>query len=686
MAKPSPAARKRAEELSRILEYNNRKYYIENMPEISDREYDGLMKELIGLEEQFPALRTKDSPTQRVGGAPLEGFQTIVHKVPMLSLDNTYSADDLREFDARVAKVTSNYNYTVELKIDGLAIAMMFRDGIFETGATRGDGESGDDVTANLKTIQHIPLRVENKKIRSFEVRGEVYLSKQQFKKMNEEREVAGEPLFANPRNSAAGTLKQLDPKAVAKRKLDVFVYNLVDAGNYGVRTQSQALEVMKELGFPVNENIRLCKNIDEVVAYCTMWEDKRYSLPYEIDGMVIKVDEFDKQQILGMTSKSPKWAISYKFRAEQGKTKIRAIRVQVGRTGALTPVADLEPVQLAGTTVKRATLHNEEEIERKDIREGDIVMVEKAGEIIPEIVEVVKAERRSGLKKFRMPDKCPECGSKVVKYEDEAVRRCINIKCPAVLEGSILHFASRDGMDIEGLGPALVEQLLETKMIGDYADLYTLDIFKLAMLERMGTKSADNLLKGISESKDRELDRLIYSLGIRNVGGHTAEILADNFINVEELMAADEEKLSAIHEIGPVVAHCIVDFFSKKENLEVLKKLEKDGVNMKRKAARVTNNILNGAVFVFTGEMKGYTRGEAGNIVKSIGGRVSGSVSKETDYVVAGAEAGSKFDKAQKLGVRIIDEKEFMKIIKQGAKPADKDVKPKKGSQDSLF
>ncbi|PKL91743.1 MAG: DNA ligase (NAD(+)) LigA [Candidatus Goldiibacteriota bacterium HGW-Goldbacteria-1] len=670
--------KKRAEELKKQLEYHNHRYYIDAQPEISDAAYDRLMKELIDLEEANPELKTKDSPTQRVGGAPIDGFKTVAHKSPMLSLDNTYNPEDLREFDERVKKITEKYTYTVELKIDGVAIALIYKNGYFEAGITRGDGERGDDVTANVRTIISLPLKIDNRKLENIEVRGEVYLSKKQFEKINKEREAQGEALFANPRNSCAGTLKQLDPKAVARRKLAVFTYYLADAAKYGIKTQWEALEKLKGAGFPVNENVTLCKNIDEVIETCAKWEKRRNELPYEIDGMVIKVNEFDKQAILGMTQKSPRWAISYKFRAEQSMTKLKSITVQVGRTGALTPVAELEPVQLAGTTVKRATLHNEEEVERKDIREGDFVIVEKAGEIIPEVVNVVIKQRPAGLKKFKMPDKCPVCNEAVVKYEDEAVRRCINIKCPAILEGSVIHFASRDGMNIDGMGPAIIQQLLKVKMISDYADLYKLTIFDLASLERMGQKSAENAVKAIEASKGRELDRLIYSLGIRNVGTRTAEILSDNYDTLDKLSGASADELSQIHEIGPVVAGCIADFFKRRETKEVIKKLEKAGVNTTRLKERITDNVLNGAVFVFTGELVKYSRTEAGNIVKSLGGRVSSSVSKDTNYLVAGPQAGSKLDKAKKLGVKVVDEMEFLEMIKQDKKNAVKSVKPK--------
>ncbi len=681
--------KKRAEELRRQIEYHNRKYYIDAQPEISDAAYDRLMKELIDIETAHPELKTKDSPTQRVGGAPVEGFKTVKHSTPMLSLDNTYSQEELREFDARIGKITSDYSYTVELKIDGVAIALIYKNGYLEAGVTRGDGEKGDDVTENVKTIKSLPLKIDaglikNKAGEIVEVRGEVYLSKRQFEKINKERELEGETPFANPRNSAAGTLKLLDSKAVAARGLDIFAYYLVDAERYGIKTQWEALAKMKEAGFPVNKHAALCGNIDEVIKICAEWEEKRNSLPYDIDGMVIKVNEFDRQKILGITQKSPRWAISYKFRAQQAKTLLKSITVQVGRTGILTPVAELEPVRIAGTTVKRATLHNEEEVERKDIREGDMVIVEKAGEIIPEVVSVVLEERKKDSRKFKMPDKCPVCGEKSVKYEGEAARRCINIKCPAILEGSIIHFASRDGMDIEGMGPALVQQLLKAGIVKDYADLYFLKQEQIAELERMGKKSAENLIKAIEESKGRELHRLIYALGIRNVGTGTAEILSDNFDDLDKLSSASVDELSGIHEIGPVVAGCIVDFFKRKETKDVLKKLKEAGVNTKRISGRVSDNRLNGALFVFTGELEKYSRTEAENIVKSLGGRVSSSVSRETDFVVAGPGAGSKLEKARKLGVKIIDEKEFLGII--NLKKDEKREKSKKPAQGELF
>lgn len=661
--------KERIAELREKIEYHNRKYYIENSPEISDYQYDMLMKELIALEEQNPQFKSPLSPSQRVGGEPLEEFRQVTHARPMLSLDNTYSAEELRAFDERVRKITQKFTYDAELKIDGLAVSVTYEDGLFKTGATRGDGVRGDNVTVNMKTIRQIPLGIKSKdkQFLSFEARGEVYLSREQFEKINEAREKEGEPLFANPRNAAAGSLRLLDPKMVAKRGLKLFAYSLEDAESFGIKTQSEALEKLSELGLPVNPENTTCADIEEVIKFCDKWEKKRHSLPYEIDGMVIKVNEFDKQKILGFTAKSPRWAIAYKFKAEQAKTKLKAITVQVGRVGSLTPVAELEPVKLAGTIVKRATLHNEDEIIRKDIRIGDAVMVEKAGEIIPEVVSVVTEERTGKEKKFKMPKECPVCGSEVVREEGLAITRCENLKCRAQLEGRIEHFAERDAMNIEGLGPALVKQLVENKLVEDYADLYKLDIFTLANMDRMGNKSADNLLAEIEKSKKRELEALIYALGIRNVGSRTAEILADNYETLDALSAAPQEELSEIHEIGPIVARSIADFFSHKDTADIIKKLKQAGVNMKRGKKRLTTNILNGASFVFTGEMQKYSRGEASNIVKSLGGRVSSSVSKQTDYVVAGTDPGSKYDKAVKLGVKVLDEKEFLKIIKQG-------------------
>jgi len=632
----------KVDKLRKEIEYHNQKYYVDAEPEISDYDYDMLMKELIELEEKYPELKTPDSPTQRVGGEPLKEFKTVTHSVPMLSLDNTYSEEDLLEFDKRVRKVTDKYTYTVELKIDGVAIALKYKNSLLDIAITRGDGERGDDVTANIKTIRQLPLRIDNNDMffKNFEVRGEVFLSKKQFEIINEEREKEGEPLFANPRNATAGSLKLLDPKLVAKRKLNILVYYLINAKNYGINTQFEALEKLKNMGFPVSEYNKKVDSIKGVIDYCNFWEKKRAELPYVVDGVVIKVNEFSKQEILGSTGKSPRWAIAYKFKAERAKTRLKSITVQVGRTGILTPVAELEPVHLSGTIVKRATLHNEDEIEKKDIRIGDIVLVEKAGEIIPEVVGVDIKARTGAERKFKMPKICPVCGSETVKYEGEVATRCINIKCRAQLEGALIHFASRDAMDIKGLGKAIIKQLVDRKLVSDYGDLFFLDSVTLAELERMGQKSAENLIKEIEESKNKDLESLVYGMGIRNVGKHTAEILVENFSSLDKLADAKVEELNEIYEIGPVVAQSIYDFFKRKETREVIKKFEKAGVNLKRKK-KVLKNILGGKVFIFTGEMEKYSRSEAGNIVKSLGGRVTSSISKNIDYVVVGKDAG---------------------------------------------
>jgi DNA ligase (NAD+) len=654
----------RAAKLRAEIDRHNRMYYTDAAPEISDFEFDKLMKELTDIEAKYPGLKTADSPTQRVGGGPLKGFKSAAHSEPMMSLDNTYSADELREFDARVRKITEKITYTAEIKIDGLAVALTYRNGIFTTGATRGDGVKGDDATENIRTIKSLPLQIKDKNFDGMEARGEVYLSKKQFELINEQRENSDEPLFANPRNAAAGTLKMLDPEIVASRKLSLFVYTLIGAEKHGVKGQFEALEKLKELGFPVNDGYKKFSGMDAVIDYCNVMDEKRHALPYAVDGMVIKVDEFDKQKILGMTAKSPRWAIAYKFKAEQAKTRLNAITVQVGRVGALTPVAELEPVRLAGTVVKRATLHNEDEIARKDIRVGDIVIVEKAGEIIPEVVGVDIGARTGKEKKFKMPSVCPVCGSEAAREIGQAITRCINVKCPAQLEGRIIHFGGRDAMDIEGMGPAIVEQLLRNKMIKDYGDIYSLTIFDVANMDRMGQKSADNLLEGIEKSKKQDLENLVFALGIRNVGAQTAAVLSENYDSLDALASAPLEELTKTDGVGAVVAGDITDFFRRKENKEVVEKLRKAGVNMKRLKKNSGKNILAGKIFVFTGEMSKYSRGEAGNIVKSLGGRVTSTVGRDVSYVVVGNEPGSKYYKAVKRGIKTINEKEFLDII----------------------
>jgi len=529
----SDKIRKRVEELRELIHYHDHKYYVENNPEISDYEYDQLMRELKELEEKYPSLRTPNSPTQRVGGEPVEGFPTVEHHIPMLSLDNTYSEDEIREFEARLHRELPDeeFEYVVELKIDGVSISLIYEDGEFIRGSTRGDGRRGDEVTANLKTVRTIPLKLRKKVPGRIEVRGEVYMSVSGFRKLNRERERRGESLFANPRNAAAGSLKLLDPKITSQRPLDSFIYNLTESTSIATPpTHFESLELLKEWGFKVNPYIKLCRSIQEVIDYCSLWAKRREELDYEVDGMVIKVNSIEQQRRLGSTSKSPRWAIAYKFPAKQATTKIKDIIVQVGRTGALTPVAILEPTPLAGSTISRATLHNEDEIRRKDIRIGDTVILEKGGDVIPQVVKVVESKRTGKEKKFSMPKRCPVCGAEVVRLEDEAVARCIGSSCPAQLKERIAHYARRTAMDIEGLGDKLINQLVDRKIVQDIADLYKLDLATLSSLERMGEKSAQNLLSQIERSKSQPLNRLIFALGIRYVGARGARILSEHF------------------------------------------------------------------------------------------------------------------------------------------------------------
>ena len=653
----------RIEELVKLLNYYNYMYYVENNPVVSDYEYDQLYRELKELEERYPQYRRQDSPTQRVGGEPLKGFATVSHKVPMLSIDNTYSQEDLIEFDSRVKKMagTTKVEYVVELKYDGVAVSLIYENGVFIRGASRGDGWSGDDITENLKTVITLPLTIPYKK--PIEVRGEVYMRKDTFQKINEEKKRSGEELFANPRNAAAGSLKLLDPEIVAKRHLHLFVYQGLLENQY--KTHWEILGFLKTLGFPVNPHRKLAKDIEEVIAYCDSWKEKRFQLPYNIDGMVIKVNSLSLQEKLGFTSKSPRWAVAYKFPAQQVETTLNDVIVQVGRTGTLTPVAILEPVQLGGTTVSRATLHNFDEVKRLGIKIGDRVFVEKGGEIIPQIVKAIPEKRKGTEKDIPIPKECPVCHSKIVKDEGEVAIRCPNVRCPAQVKERIIHFASRDAMDIEGLGEKWVNILVDKGILSDYGDIYeNITYEKLIGLERMADKSARNLLDAIEKSKSRPFPNLIFALGIRNVGIHTAEILAENFNSLDELAKADVDTLSGIREIGPVVAQSIVDFFSNKENIDVIKKLKRAGVKTEGEGLPVKGNKLAGLTFVITGTLDNYTRDEITDVIKKNGGKVTESVSKNTDYLICGREPGSKLDKARALGIKIIAEDEFKKLI----------------------
>ncbi|HHY46110.1 MAG TPA: NAD-dependent DNA ligase LigA [Firmicutes bacterium] len=667
VADVSTDVRERIEKLREEIEYHNYRYYVLDDPVISDAEFDLLMRELAELEARHPEYITPDSPTQRVGGKPAEGFATIVHNVPMMSLQNAYSFQELREFDERVRRLirVDHVEYVCELKIDGLAISLEYRDGRFVRGATRGDGVTGEDVTHNLRTIRSIPMRLRTGERIRLDVRGEVYMIKSEFEKLNEERRKAGEPLFANPRNAAAGSLRQLDPRVTASRPLDIFLYAIGFSPDRRFETHMEALQYLKSAGFRVNPNIRLVPGIDEAIEYCEEWGRNRDTLDYEIDGVVIKVNDLRYQEMLGATAKSPRWAIAYKFEARQATTVVRDIKVQVGRTGALTPLAILDPVKLAGSVVSRATLHNEDFIRSKDIRIGDTVIIQKAGDVIPEVVSVVAAKRTGREREFVMPSRCPECGADVVRLEGEAVARCVGLKCPAQLREGILHFASRDAMDIEGMGPALVGQLLERGLVHDFSDIYKLTAEQIAGLERMGKKSAQNLIEAIDESRGRGLARLLYALGIRHVGENVARVLAEHFGSMDAIMNARYDELVSIPEIGPKIAESIVSFFAEEANRGVIKRLAESGVLMGRPQApqEQVPQTLAGKTFVLTGALEGFTREEAEDLIRRMGGRVSGSVSRKTDYVVVGRDPGSKYDRARELGIPILSEEEFLKM-----------------------
>ena len=647
-------------------------YYLQENPEISDREYDALIEELRDLETSHPQLITADSPTQRVGGAPAESFPEFTHRVPMLSLDNSYSIDELRAFDERCRKLAGGESpeYVAELKIDGLSLSVHYEDGAFVRGVTRGDGSRGEDVSTNVRTIRSVPLRLKEKakKIaREIEVRGEAYFGRRIFERINTEREDGGEPRFANPRNAASGTIRQLDPAITARRRLEMFAYDVFAGQRKAFATHWDALNWADSAGFRVNENRALCKSIDQVIDFCNSMEEKRDDLDYEIDGVVVKVNSTVLQEQFGATGKAPRWAIAYKYPARQATTKINDIVVQVGRTGALTPVAMLEPVQLGGVTVSRSTLHNEDEIERLGLLIGDQVLVERGGDVIPKVVKVIESKRTGKEKPFRMPAKCPMCGGLVSRPEGEAVSRCIAADCPAQLIGRLLHFVSRRAMRIEGLGFALAEQLLGKKLVRDVADLYGLTLEDLASLERMATKSASNVLAQIETSKTRDLWRLIYGLGIRHVGERTAGILARHFGSLDRLAEATVEELDDIHEIGLTMAQSIHDWFADPGNKELCRRLVAAGVQAesdKDSSTTTADQRFAGKVFVLTGTLPGLTRDEARGLIETGGGRVTGSVSKKTDYVLAGADPGSKLDKANDLGVKVIDEAEFKKML----------------------
>jgi len=667
----SPA--KRAEELRRLIDHHNYRYYVEARPEISDREYDTLLEELKQIEAEHPELVTPDSPTQRVGGQPIGSFATVKHRQQMLSIDNTYNADDLREFDRRVRKLLPGeaVHYVVELKIDGVAISLTYEGGRLIVGATRGDGERGDDVTHNLKTIRELPLRLRTDEPTAlFEARGEVYMTREELVRLNRERAAKGLEPFANPRNSAAGSLKMLDPRLSAQRRLRLFTYSLGATKGVKVQTHLEALDLLRRYGFPVNPHIDSFDGIDQVIDYCNSWADRRNQLAYETDGMVIKVNDLGQQRRLGSTSKAPRWVVAYKFAAEQGITKLLKIEVQVGKSGKLTPVAHLEPVRLAGTTVARASLHNADYIANKDIRVGDMVVVEKAGEVIPYIVRSEAGARTGGEKVYRFPTECPVCHSPAEREEGEADYRCTGAACPAQLKEHLRFFAHRNAMDIEGLGTAIIDQLVDSGMVRTMPDVYALTLDQLLELERMGKKSAQNLLDGIAASKERGLTRVLTGLGIRHIGERGADLLAAEFGSIDDLMSASVERLAQVNGVGPVLAESVSKYFRSPAGRKMIEDLRSYGVKLvegARPAPPAGKANLAGKTFVVTGTLVHYSRDEIDGLIKKLGGKVTGSVSKKTDYVIAGEKAGSKLDKARELGVPVLTEEEFEKLIGKG-------------------
>ncbi len=658
----------RAEELRRQLEHHEYLYYVLDKPEITDAEFDGLMRELRSLETTHPELSTPESPTQRVGGHPREGFIKVAHSSPMLSLDNALNEDELREFDSRVRAILKSepFEYVAELKLDGLSMAARYKGEKLETALTRGDGQVGEDVTANARTIRSLPLRIRDRPFRqdeAFEVRGEVVMQRRSFERLNQDREQAGLSRFANPRNAAAGALRALDPAVTAARQLDYFAYFLMRDGRPLLPSHWQNLEALKSAGFKVNPHRRKCADIDELLEFIHEWDSKRASLPYETDGVVAKLDSVEQQDRLGWTAKAPRWAIAFKYPARQASTLLESIEVQVGRMGNLTPVAHLRPVSFGGVTVSRATLHNEDEIERLGVQMGDTVLVERSGDVIPKIVRVL--EKGAHRKPFRMPKTCPVCGGHVARGEGESATRCLNTSCPARVRESLLHFASRGVMDIDGMGEALVDQLLKRRMVTDISDIYRLTIDQLLTLERMGQKSASKIIENIEGSRSQPLPRLIYGLGIPFVGERTAQFLAEHFGSLDEIAAAPVEALQEVGEIGPKVAESISQFFAEQRNRDLLEGLRAAGLQFtapKRRKAKT--GPLTGLTFVLTGTLPTLKRDEAKSRIEAAGGKVAGSVSSKTSYVVAGDEAGSKLDKAQTLKIPVLDEAGLLAIL----------------------
>lgn len=657
--------KQRIEELTKEINYHNYKYYVEDSPQISDFEFDAMLLELENLEEEYPEFKKDTSPTVRVGGEAISEFESVEHIVPMQSLQKAFSVEELMDFDRRVKEEIENPEYVVEHKIDGLSVSLEYKDGKFIRGSTRGDGFVGEDVTQNLKTIKSIPLTLKDK-IPYLEVRGEVFMSKDSFIKINDTLDKIGEPLFANPRNAAAGSLRQLDPKVAAKRNLDIFVFNIQRVEGADITSHIDGLKFLKEQGFKTILNENVYKDISSAIEAINKIGEERGTLYFDIDGAVIKVNDFASRDELGSTSKFPKWAIAYKYPAEKQTTKILDIKVQVGRTGVLTPLAILETVRIAGSNVSRATLHNQDYIDEKDIRIGDTVVVQKAGDIIPAVVEVITEDRSGEEVAFHIPDKCPECGASVVREENEAAFRCTGINCPAQRMRNIIHFVSRNAMDIDGLGPAIIEQLLDRGLIQTAADLYFLNPVDIAQMDKLGEKSADNLISALEKSKSNPLHRLINALGIRMIGEKAAKTLAKKFRSMDNLMFATAIELSETEDVGEKMAQSIIDYFSEPANLEFLDRLKAAGVSFEDEAIEEKGDArFLGKVFVLTGTLEKYKRSDATKIIESMGGKTSSSVSKNTDYVLAGAEAGSKLTKAESLGIKIISETDFEKMIK---------------------
>lgn len=662
--------RREVDELRKLINYHNYCYYVLDQPEISDAEYDELMRQLIALEEAHPELVTFDSPTQRIGAPPSDAFKPVRHYTRMFSLADAFDFEELQAFFDRVKRSlgTNQIDYVCELKIDGTAVSLLYEKGVYTRGATRGDGEVGEDITANIKTIKTVPLKLLiEPPPELIEVRGEAYLSKEEFERINRERGEKGEPLFANPRNAAAGSLRQLDPEVTARRHLEVIAHSLGVFQGVFWKTHWEALEYLRKAGFRTTPRAHHATSESAVIKFCQEWQENRHTVPFEVDGVVIKVNSLELQESLGATSKSPRWAVAFKFPPEQKTTQVLDIEVSVGRTGTLTPVAILDPVQVAGSTISRATLHNEDEVKRKDVRIGDWVVIQKAGDVIPEVVSVVQSKRTGQEAIFKMPKRCPICGSEVIRPEGEAVTRCTGgISCPAQVFEHILHWGKRSAMDIDGLGPEVVKDLLNKELIKDAADLYYLKIDDLLKVEHFAEKAAENLYQAIQASKNRSFPRLLFALGIRHVGTHIANVLAKQFGSLEKLMEVSEEELVAITEVGPKIAESVVTFFRQPHNLEVIEKLKEAGVKMEKTVEKEPQRLA-GLTFVLTGALGGLTREEAKEKIEKLGGRVTSSVSRKTSYVVVGKEPGSKSQKAKELGVKVLDEAAFLDMLKKG-------------------